>query len=107
MTMPDEQIGVDLNVDSTGYVTGMQQALGPTQALQVSIGQLHQQGSLFRGFWSNITPGRAEIAGMNAYTSQAANLQQMLAPLAASERVTGQSARELAAGKTTIDPRDN
>lgn len=93
-----QSIDFDLNLDSSGYVAGAQQAIGATGGLQQALsGVTATSGGVQRAL-NLISPGRASIAAFAGFTASAAAAQNQLSNLQATQAVTGASAQRLAGG---------
>ena len=95
MTTPGGPIDIQLNLDSSGFTQGAQQAVAATGQLDTAVGGVIKQQTMLHRVLGVVTPFRTAAAAMTGGVAAAAAQESRLADLAAAQAVTGQSARRL------------
>lgn len=93
-----DDISVGYTIDPSGYLMGVNQIDAANQQLQRSMGGITTSSTLFSRALGMVTPGRATLAGMGAFTERAAAMQESMAGIRATSAVTGVSVEKLRVG---------
>lgn len=99
MTQPDP---IQLDLDTSGYVQGLGRADSVTDQFGNTLHATYAAMTPMQRAMDLITPPRALLAGFAGLAANAANVQQQLAPMAATARVTGANMATLSAGMRTL-----
>lgn len=99
MTQPDP---IQLDLDTGGYTQGLNQASAATDQFGNTLHTTYAAMTPMQRAMDLITPSRALLAGFAGLAANAANVQQALAPMAATARVTGANMATLSAGMRTL-----
>lgn len=102
MTMPGGPIDIELNLDTDGYIRNARAATAATTEMAAAVGTLQKSQSLLARAMTQLTPFRAIGGAFTGSTAAAAAQEQRLSQLAATQAVTGASARKLTGEINTL-----
>ena len=93
-----ENVDISLNLDTSGFVQGGAAALSTSEDLAKALRGVTTSSSLTQRALDAVTPKRAGIAALVAFSAAAADTQRNLSDLSAKAAITGQRMAPLTAG---------
>ncbi|HEY5787509.1 MAG TPA: phage tail tape measure protein [Microlunatus sp.] len=89
---------IEVSLDPSGYLAGVNQIDAANQQLQASFAKVTTSTTLLQKGMAVITPSRAMLGGMTVLAARSAETQKNLSQLAATSTVTGARVDKLAGG---------